>query len=1072
MPYRILALVLVASTAFAQDEVSETLLLQDPNASRDRVVFAYAEDLWTVSREGGVAQRLTSHPGTEAIPRFSPDGKWVAFTGEYEGNLDVYVVAAAGGAPRRLTWHPGTDRVRGWHPDGKRILFTSGRDGGAPVERLYLVSVDGGPEEELPIPKAWHAAYNDDASRIAYTPVTDAFRTWKRYRGGRTPPVWIFDPATNEVEQIPHENASDTFPCWCGAEVFFASDRDGHMNIWRYKPGSKAPEQVTHYADFDVRNMSAGGGVVAFERAGAIHLLDPASGEATRLHAGVVCDDLSRQPRWEEAKGFVRSGMIAPNGKRAVFEARGEIVTMPREHGDPRNLSDSPGAHDRSPAWSPDGTRVAWLSDADGEYKLVVRDQLGREAPKSYDLGGAGFYYEPFWSPDGKRVSFRDKGNRLAYLTLETGKATEVAKGLGTLGVYGFAPSWSTDSKWIAFMRRDAETAFDRVCLYEVATGTTTVLTGALCSAGNPAFSRDGKYLFFTASVASGPHRFGLDMSSSAARNATDRIFFVVLKKDGKNPLAPTSDEAADEKREEKKDDDKKDPKKPKAEVALVDLEGIDQRILALPLEAGHYDGLECTKDALLYMEQGDNDQSDLKSFAFDGDKKPKSVAGNVQEFHVSADGTWLLLRSKEEWSITTAEGKDKKVLGIGGVKLRVDPAAEWPETLREVWRIQRDFFYDPGMHGVDWNEMWVRWSAFLPHVRNRADLNVIIGEMMGELCCGHEYVDGGEMPDAPKGTSVGLLGADVAVEDGHWRLKRIYRGQNWSAELRSPLTEPGVDAHEGDYLIALNGRALDPTANFYEAFTDMADRQVDLTLASKPDGSNKRIVRVVALAKDGALRQAAWVEANRRRVDEMSGGRLAYVYMPDTGGEGLDSFTRDYFSQVDKQGVILDERYNRGGKVADYVIDVLSRNVMCYWFNREGWLARTPFGTMRGPKVMVVNERAGSGGDAMPWMFQRMKLGPIVGARTWGGLVGITGYPPLMDGGTVTSAAFGIMDTEGKWVVENTGVTPEHEVVEWPKDVIAGHDPQLEKAVAVALELLEKGPSPKRPEWHAPEPR
>ncbi len=1099
MPRRIAALSFaLILPLFAQEPLAETLLLQDPSASREHVVFAYAEDIWVVSREGGVAQRLTSSLGTEATPRLSPDGRWVAFTGEYEGNLDVYVIPVTGGAPRRLTWHPGTDRVRGWHPDGKRILFTSGRLGGAPVERLFLVPADGGWEEPLDLPKVWHAAYNEDATRIAYTPIPDAFRTWKRYRGGRIPPVWIYDIATHEVEQVPHEVASDTFPCWLGGDVYFASDRDGHMNIWKYRPGSYQVEQVTRFADFDVRNMTAGGGVLAFERAGAVHLLGPASGEVTRLRVSIVSDDLSRLPRWEEVKGSVRDGAIAPNGKRAVFEARGEILSVPKEHGDARNLSESPGAHDRTPVWSPDGKQVAWLSDRDGEYRLLVRDQLGREEPKAYDLGSGGFFLEPSWSPDGKHVLFQDKGNLLAYLTLESGKVTEVARCLGTLGVFGFSATWSPDSKWIAFLRRDAETAYDRVCLYELEGARTAVLTHALCSAGSPAFSRDGKHLFFTASVESGPRRFGLDMSASAARPSKSRMFVVVLRKDGKNPLEPKSDEAIDDKKpdvKKKDDDEKKDEDKPEdkpedepedkpedkkedkkeekqPEGPSADLEGIEQRILGLPVGAGQYSGLECAKTVLLYIETGEGDAgSELKSFSFD-DRKPKSVAKDGSGFRVSADGKSLLVRSKEEWSIMTADGKDKKVLGVGGVKVRVDPAQEWPQILREVWRIQRDYFYDPGMHGVDWKAMWDRWSAFLPHVRHRSDLNLVIAEMMGELCCGHEYVDGGAMPEGPKGASVGLLGADVEVADGKYRISRIYRGQNWDAELRSPLTEPGVDAREGDYVVSVNGVPLAPPTNFYAAFAELADNQVELVLSAKPDGSEPRTVKVVPLSKDGPLRQQAWVEANRRRVTELSGGRLAYVYMPDTGGEGLESFTRDWFSQVDRQGVVLDERYNRGGKVADYVIDVLSRDVMCYWFNREGWLARTPFGTIQGPKVMVVNERAGSGGDAMPWMFQHEKLGPLVGTRTWGGLVGISGYPTLMDGGSVTSACFGIVDPEGSWVVENVGVTPDHEVIEWPKEVIAGHDPQLEKAIAVAMEMLEKAPPPKRPEWKPPTPR
>ncbi|MEM7306576.1 MAG: PDZ domain-containing protein [Planctomycetota bacterium] len=1080
----LLALLLASAAPRAQEE---TLLLQEPTVSAEHVVFHYAGDLWVTGRAGGDARRLTSSPGTELSPQLSPDGEWVAFTGEYEGNADVYVISIDGGVPQRLTWHPGRDSVVDWHPDGRRVLFASRRSSGPPVSKLFLAKLGGGMPTELDVPKVAHASFDDDASHLAYTPVRDAFRSWKRYRGGRTPSIWVYDVVSHEVEVVPHQNATDTFPCWAGGAVYFASDRDGVMNVYRYAPGGGEVEQLTRFTDFDVRNLNAGGGAVVFEQGGALHLLDPATGASERLSIRVRSDGLAALPRWQSARGHVRNASLAPNGKRAVFEARGEILTLPREHGDVRNLSDSPGAHDRDPSWSNDGDRIAWFSDASGEYRLIVQDHQGFEEPRSYDLNGGGFYRAPTWSPDDEHVLFVDKKNRISYLTLETGAVTEVAQLQGSLGEVRPLAVWSPDSKWIAYEHRNPETIYDRIALFEVASGSTTLLTDGFGFADDPAFSPDGKHLYFQASVEYGPNLFGLDMSTSASRRPEANLYVAVLQRDGENPLAPRSDEAFEDEEEEEEEEaeesdegaddaeseeEEEEEEEEGSDLPALDPEGLDQRILALPTGSGQYDSLAGTESGLMYIERHAGSEPELKLFELEK-REAKTLTKGVSSFELSADGKWILTRKSGRYAIAKAGGEDPKSLDVDGVMVRVEPELEWPQMLREVWRIQRDYFYDPNMHGVDWVAMWDRWDDFLPHVRHRDDLTVLIRELIGELACGHQYASGGETPDAPDGVSVGLLGADLAYDRsaGAFRIERILRGQNWNADLRAPLTEPGVDAREGDYLLAVNGRPVDPGQNVYRAFENTAGKQVRLTLAETADGADSRTVTVVPIGSESRLRRQAWVEANRRRVDELSGGRLAYIYMPNTGGAGREAFDRDFYSQLDKEGVVLDERYNGGGQVANYVIDVLSREPMSYWMNREAWVGRSPFGMIEGPKVMIVNESAGSGGDWMPWVFQNKGLGPLVGTRTWGGLVGISGYPPLMDGGSVTAASFGVMDVEGQWAVENVGVAPDFEVIEWPAEILAGRDPQLERAVELALGQL-GGARPAPASYHPPQTR
>jgi tricorn protease len=678
-----------------------------------------------------------------------------------------------------------------------------------------------------------------------------------------------------------------------------------------------------------------------------------------------------------------------------------------------------------------------------------------------------------------------------------------VATVQGSLGVVFPVAVWSPDSKWIAFENRNPRTLYDHVALFNVATGGVTSVTDDFAASGSPSFSGDGKYLFFTASVNRGPTFMRLNMTTSASRDWNNNLYVAVLKADGENPLFPKSDDAVAEDSDEEENsrdsevddqDSDSDPSSEESEaggaaedgsgdaeeedgeeedeedeVPSIDLDGLGQRVLALPTPSGVYVGLECAGEKLFFMEQSDDDPRtfELKSYVFDK-KEPKLIKEGVRDFSISADGKSMLVRTSS-YSITDAKGGDAKKLGIDSVMVRVVPEGEWPQILREVWRIQRDYFYDAEMHGVDWEAMWDRWQSFLPHVKHRNDLTLLIQELIGELACGHQYVSGGESVSAPQAISVGLLGADVEVAEGRYRIKTILDGQNWNPGQRAPLTEPGVEAAVGDYIISVNGRELTSDQNFYQAFEYTANKQVDLVLSSTADGEDSRSMTVVPVRSERSLRASSWVEANRKRVDELSKGRLAYIYMPNTAGRGQSAFDRDFYSQLDREGLVLDERYNGGGQVADYVIETLDREVMTLWRNREEWLGYSPSGVMDGPKVMIVNEYAGSGGDWMPYAFQKREIGPLVGTRTWGGLVGISGYPTLMDGGSVTAANFGVMDTEGDWIVENVGVVPDYQVIEWPKEILAGHDPQLEKAVQWALDELERNPRKAPPEPRSP---
>ena len=1098
LPVALFALIVAAAAAPALAvDVTNTRLLSQPAVSADHVAFAYAGDLWIAGRDGAGARRLTSHEGTESRPRFSPDGSLVTFSAEYDGNVDVFVIPAAGGEPKRLTWHPGADVVQGFTVDGSAVLFASQRSMFTNRHfQLFTVPLGGGLPAKLPIPHGLRASYSPDGRRIAYIPTSERFQQWKNYRGGTTSRIWIYDTGDHSVQTIPQPEgrSNDTNPTWIGNRVFFRSDRDGEFNLYSFDTGSGEIVRHSEFEDFHVEDLSGSADAIVYEQAGYLHLYDPASDRHERLRIGIAADLTETRPRWIEGPEYIRSASISPSGARAVFGYRGEVLTLPAKKGDARNLTRTPGVHERDPVWSPDGGSIAWFSDEGGEYGLHVRDQDSGDV-RRYELGGErggnGFYHAPEWSPDGKRISYVDNSMTLFVLDLESGDVAKVA----SEHYYGpsFPPrpghSWAPDSRYVAYTL-NTRSYMQQVFVYDVEARTSHPVTDGLSEVGEPVFDRSGDYLFFRASTDAGPVKHWFAMSN-ADMEVSSAIYVAVLRQDGESPLAAESDEetvasagededaadgaggAADGDRngseadggagDDGDEDGNGDEDGPSVEI---DFEGLNQRILALPVQAGGYSNLEAGEAGKLYYVRSSpagrfgGGGGDLVMFDLTEREETVLLSG-VVGFSLSADGKKILYAGRDDFGIADAGGRidrAKSAMPTDKLTVRIDPRAEWKQIYDEVWRINRDYFYDPGMHGADWPAMAEKYSGFLTDVATRDDLNRVLRWMCSEIAVGHHRVGGGDRRADPERVGGGLLGADFEIADSRYRFAHVLGGLNWNPELRAPLTEPGVSVTAGEYLLAVDGVDLEASDNVFSRFENTAGKITDITVGPNADGSGSRTVSVVPIGNESALRNREWVEGNLAKVDEATGGRVAYVYVPNTTTLGHTYFKRYFFPQVHKQALIVDERFNGGGQVADYYIDHLRRPYISHWATRYGADFRTPSAAILGPKVMIIDETAGSGGDLLPWMFRKLGLGTLVGKRTWGGLVGTLGFPVLMDGGFVTAPNLAIW-TEDGFVVENVGVPPDVDVEQWPADIIAGRDPQLDKAIEIVLEQLEANP-------------
>jgi len=1091
-----LVVLLIAATCSAQQQIAP-LLLREPTANKTDICFVYGDDLWTVSRSGGEAVRLTAAPGLKRSPHYSPDGRWIAFTGEYDGKINVYVVSSDGGTPRRLTFSNGPDLVAGWTPDGKQVLFASPREAYAfGIQRLYTVPLDGGFPTRLPLPLAFDGSYSPDATHIAYRPGPYPWGNWDHYRGGTETAVWIANLADSTVVKIPRDDWNDTNPIWVGDTVYFLSDRNGPYTLFAYDTKTGKASQLIENHGLPIKSASAGPGAIVYEQFGSLHLYDLQTRSEREIHVHINADLLGVRPHFEKVQKQIQNAIISPTGVRAAFEAHGEILTVPAEKGDIRDLTNSPAVEDRDPAWSPDGKWIAYFSDESGEYALHLKDQSGLGETRKISLGEPpSFFYQPKWSPDSKKIAYTDKRLNAWYVDLDKPEPVKIDTDTYDVPQRNLNPSWSPDSQWITYTKL-LENHLRAVFVYSLANGKTTQITNGMSDAEYAVFDKNGKYLYFTASTNIGPTTGWLDMSGDIL-DVTRSVYVIVLRKDLPSPLAPESDEekVTDQVKQDssaKSDsseppagntaqgaDDKNKEKGLSKEPAKVsvDFENISQRILALPIPARNYVAMFAGKTGeLILAEQPPDGESEgpptLLVTRFDLSKrKVEPLVAGIQTLDVSFNGEKLLYQQGDDWFIAGTEQPVKPgdgKLNLDSMQVWVDPRAEWKQMYDEVWRIERDFFYDPHWHGANLPALEKEYAAYLPGIATRDDLNYLFSQMLGELNVGHMFVGGGHMPEI-RPLQVGLLGADYFIENGRYRFARVYNGENWNPQLHAPLTQPGVNVAAGDYLLAVNGRDLRGTDNLYSFFQDTAGRQTVLRVGPNPDGSMARDVTVVPVESEDSLRNRAWIEDNLQEVTKLSGGRLAYVYLPNTAGGGLTNFNRYYFAQLGRQGVVIDERFNTGGQAADYIIQYMQRKIWNYWMTREGADFTTPLAGIYGPKSMITNEYSGSGGDALPWYFRHVGLGPLVGTRTWGGLVGIYGYPPLMDGGFVTAPRVAFFSTDGQWEVENHGVQPDVQVDFDPHAWREGHDPQLEKAVELTLQQLEKNPP--QPVKHPPFP-
>ena len=1084
-----LAFGLICSRAYAQIDAR---MLRYPAVSKTQIAFVYAGDVWLVSKQGGTAVRLTASPGEESFPRFSPDGSKVAFSASYDGNVDVFVIPSAGGEPVRLTDHPMADRVIGWTPDGTRVLFASGRESGRQrYNQFFTVGLNGGLPEKLAVPYGEFGAYSPDGSQFVYMPMSQDFRTWKRYRGGWSPDLWMFNLKTKASFNLTENPANDAQPMWQGNTIYFVSDRgpNERNNIWAYDLKTNAVKQVTHFNDFDITFPSLGPDGMVFQAGGRLYFLDTATGKEREVPVRVVTDETTLRTRTTKVDTLLQGASVSPTGKRAAFEARGDVFSAPAEFGAVVNVTRSSGTAERYPRWSPDGKSIAFWSDRSGEYELTIRPADGTGAEKTITTLGPGFRYAPHWSPDSRKIAFIDQGMRIRLCEIDTGKVTQIdvsPEWISHGGLAGFRMRWSADSRWLTYAR-PTEDSNNAVFLYDSKAAKLHRVTSGYLNDSQPVFDPDGKYLFYLSDREFDPVYSAFD-NSWTYPNPT-KVVAVPLRRDVPSPLAARNDsenpatdtnksdeqkKAEEKKAEEKKDakpEEKKDESKPAAGAVDIDLDGFEVRAVVLPPKAGNYDDLHAIKGKVLYRRQPRTGSGEEKSAIvyFDlTEREEKTVLDDASDVEVTHDGKKMLVRQANRYAILEIKAAQKfeKPIVTADMEAPIDPRAEWRQMFADAFRFERDFFYDPSMHGVDWAGMRQRYGKLLDDAVTRWDVDFVLGEFIAELNASHTYYGGGDKEQAPS-RNVGLLGVDWELANGAYRIKRIIRGGTWDVDVRSPLDEAGVLVKEGEYVLAVNGVPIDTKADPWAAFQGLGNKTALLTVNSSPSQTGARQVVVKCLPSENELRFRSWVEERRQMVDKATNGKVGYIYVQSTGVDAQNELVRQFMAQWRKDGLIIDERWNSGGQIPDRFVELLNRPVLAYWAVRDGQSWQWPPVAHRGPQVMLINGWSGSGGDAFPTYFRQAGLGPLIGTRTWGGLIGISGAPPLIDGGNVTVPTFRMYDPKGKWFAEGHGVEPDIPVPEDPSKLANGTDPQLQRAIAEVLDRIAKAPkTPARPEY------
>jgi tricorn protease len=1110
----ILLLLCAALPAAAQPQRDDLArLLRYPDIHGDQIAFVYAGDIWTVPAAGGTARRLTSHPGLELFPKFSPDGRWIAFSGQYNGTRQVFVISVDGGEPRQLTFYNevaalpprgGYDnRVLGWTPDGRNVVFRANRV--AMSDRLgrpYLIPVEGGTEQPLPITEAGGVSYSPDGSKVAFTPISNEFRGWKRYRGGQSPDVWIYDLKGNTSEQITTGHEQDMLPVWLGDTIYYLSDRERTMNVYAYDTRSKKTRKVTNHTDYDASWPSGSGDELVYEQGGYVYRLDAKSGKSERVPIKLFGDFPDTVPYFVNVKDFVETFSISPSGARALFGARGDIYTAPAKEGEVRNLTDSQGVREFAPAWSPDGRWVSYLSDRTGEYEIYVRPSDGTGAERRVSTDGDVWRYPAVWSPDSRMLAYGDKRQRLRIVDVATGRTTDVDRGTrNDITSYNWAP----DSRWIAYAKLGPN-QFSEIWVYSLASNKSQKLSGGMYSDTEPVFDPKGRYLYFLSN-----RDFNLTFSAFEFNylytNPT-RVYVGLLAADGPALFLPGSDEERSKTSERpltqppnpaqtqpaqgarpqsppqggatpqttpspQSDAAAQPSPTPAAQNAggavnvRVDFEGFENRVRAIPGPNSNYRHLSATNEGVLYV----SGPGRLTLYNIDA-KAEQPIIEGIQEYDLAAGLKHIVFQTRDAYGIApVAPGQkpDAGLLKLDGLTMKLDPKAEWAEMYTDAWRTMRDWFYDPNMHGTDWKAIRDKYGALVPYVANREDFVYLLTEMGSELMAGHVYAERGDDPPKVKREDGGLLGAEVVPDaSGYFRIAKIFPGENWQESFRSPLTEPGVKAKVGDLILAVDGRTTRGVKNFYQLLEGKAARVVTLTLNDRADAAGSREERVRPVRSESNLRYLDWVQSRRALVERLSGGRVGYIHVPNTAVEGNRELFKGFYPQTNKAALVIDDRYNGGGFIPDRMIELLERRPLNYWVRRGLDLTSSPAFAHTGPKAMLINGYAGSGGDALPYFFRERNLGRIFGTTTWGGLIGLSGTPNLEDGGSLSTPSFRFLDLSGKWAVEGTGVDPDVEVVDRPEALARGEDPTLEAAVKYLLEELNRNP-PRRPDVPAP---